>query len=61
MSLIYNKKDKATDMDTQQQEIDYKEEDEGQLDKIYIKEDDKKIIKHNNFNGKIFKMALIQI
>ena len=37
MSLIYNKKDKATDKDTQQQEIDYKEEDEGQLDKIYKK------------------------
>ena len=46
MSLIYNKKDKATDMDTQQQEIDYKEEDEGQLDKIYIKEKKKKK-KHN--------------
>ena len=48
-------------MNLQEQKIDYKEEEEGQLDKIYIKEDDKKIIKHNNFNGKIFKMALIQI
>lgn len=61
MSIIYNKKDKATDVNLQEQKIDYKEEEEGQLDKIYIKEDDKKIIKHNNFNGKIFKMALIQI
>ncbi len=60
MSLIYNKKVKATDVDTQEKQIDYKEEEEGKIDKIYIKEGKKKI-KHNEFNGKIFKMALIQI
>ena len=60
MSLIYNKKDKATDVDTQEKQIDYKEEEEGKIDKIYIKEKKKKI-NHNEFNGKIFKMALIQI
>jgi hypothetical protein len=60
MSLIYNKKVKATDVDTQEKQIDYKEEEEGKIDKIYIKEEKTKI-KHNEFNGKIFKMALIQI
>ncbi len=42
MSLIYNKKVKATDVDTQEKQIDYKEEEEGKIDKIYIKEGKKK-------------------